>query len=163
MKAGTDEVRAGRVVALRYRIEAEDGTVLERSDIPVQYVHGGGREGLLPALERALEGRRPGETLRVVLPPEEGFGEADPGLRVEQPIEEVPPPFRQVGAEVEMVNDRGEWRTFRVTRIADGRVTIDGNHPLAGRTLVFHLVVDAVREATPEERAEGVARFAPMA
>ena len=64
--------------------------------------------------------------------------------------------FQTLGAQVEMQNDRGETRSFIVSRIEDGRLTVDGNHPLAGKTLRFVVEVNDVRDATPEEIAAGV-------
>jgi len=68
----------------------------------------------------------------------------------------VPPEHRRLGSEVTFENERGEQMLFRVTRIADGKVTIDANHPLAGQTAKFLVTIVGVRPATLEEIANGI-------
>lgn len=144
-----------KVVSFTYSIIDGSGEVIEQSDIPISYVHGG-RHDLFEKVEEALEGSVVGDTVEVELMPEEGFGEHDPGLTYTDDIENVPPEFRHLGAEVEMMNDQGDSRKFVVTHIGDGKLTVDGNHPLAGKTITFHIRVTAIRDATPEEVATGV-------
>jgi FKBP-type peptidyl-prolyl cis-trans isomerase SlyD len=92
----------------------------------------------------------------VELTPEEGFGMHDPDLTYTDDLENVPPECRRLGAEVEMMNDQGDTRKFTVTRIENGKLTVDGNHPMAGKTIVFHIRVTGIRDATEEEIANGV-------
>jgi FKBP-type peptidyl-prolyl cis-trans isomerase SlyD len=90
--------------------------------------------GLLEKVERALEGHRSGDVVvEVTLNPDEGFGEYEEALTYTDDIGNVPPEFRHVGAEVEMENEHGESQIFRVSRIENGRLTVDGNHPLPAR------------------------------
>ncbi len=63
----------------------------------------------------------------------------------------MPEQFRYLDAEVDFQNDRGEVRQFRVTKIENGKLTLDGNHPLAGKHLIFTINIVSVRDATPEE------------
>jgi FKBP-type peptidyl-prolyl cis-trans isomerase SlyD len=148
-------VGPNKVVSFTYSIVDESGSVIEQSDLPISYVHGG-RHDLFEKVEQELEGSVIGDTVSVGLTPAEGFGEHDPALTYTDDLENVPPEFRHLGAEVEMMNDHGETRRFTVTHIEDGRLTVDGNHPLAGRTIVFHIRVTAIRDATEEEIANGV-------
>ena len=115
----------------------------------VTYLHGGYGE-LLAALERALEGRVPGESIRLQLEPEQAFGEYDAQLvRVEAAQrygEEI-----EVGMEVEE-----DSRFYTVTDIGAGKVVLDGNHPLAGMALRFSIEIITVRGASPEEIRGGV-------
>lgn len=150
-----DQIEPHTVVTMTYSICDPDGVVLEQVDLPVSYVHGG-RNDLLPALEQALAGHRPGDAVEVTLAPEDAFGESDPDLTYTDDIDNVPPEFRKLGAEVQMQNDRGEVKNFVVSRIEAGKLTVDGNHPLAGKTLTFNLKVLDVRPATAQEVAEGV-------
>lgn len=143
-----------RVVYLTYDIHGEDGTLLERWDLPIAYVHGVNGE-LFARIERALEGAAVGDTVEVILRPEDAFGAHRPELTFTDEIENVPPEYRRVGAEASFANERGETVTMAVTRIADGRVTLDGNHPFAGRTLLFRVTVTGVRDATAEEIGRG--------
>lgn len=142
-----------KFVTLTYRIFDSDGLVLEQNDIPVSYIHGGHSE-LFEKIERALEGKIAGERITVTLAPHEGFGEHDPNLTFTDDLNNVPPEFRHIGAQVEMQNEAGETRTFVVTRIDNGRLTVDCNHPFAGKTVRFEVDVQSVRDATPEELRE---------
>ena len=75
-------------------------------------------------------------------------------------IENVPDEFRRIGADVEMMNDQGDSKKFTVTRIEDGKLTVDGNHPMAGKTIIFRIKVTDIRDATPEEQVNGVEAMA---
>ncbi len=83
--------------------------------------------------------------------PEDGFGSHDPALTFVDDIDNVPPQFRKVGAEVQMQNDEGEVKSFFVRKIENGKLTVDGNHPLAGKTLKIRVEIKEVREATPAD------------
>jgi len=91
----------------------------------------------------------------VTLTPAEGFGDYQPELAFTDDIDNVPEEFRYVGAEVEFTNDREETLMFKVTRIADGKLTVDGNHPMAGQTVTFVVTVAAIRAAEADEIASG--------
>lgn len=147
-------VGKNKVVYLTYSIINGQGQVFEQYDIPIGYVHGAGSD-MFEKVEQALEGRRVGDRLEVTLTPEEGFGSHHQELTFTDDIENVPPEFRHIGAEVEFENDRGETMQFRVTHIENGKLTIDGNHPLAGQTVKFVLNVVAVRSATLDEITSG--------
>jgi len=113
------------------------------------YLHGG-YGGLLDALEQALEGKAPGETVRLQLEPEDAFGDYDADLVRLEPVERYGEGLA-VGMTVEE-----EARTYTVTDIAAGKVVLDGNHPLAGMALRFTMEIIAVRNARPGEIAQGV-------
>ena len=143
-----------KVVSFTYQIHDEAGRVMEKTDLPVSYVHGG-RGDIFTQVEHALEGREEGDRVEVTLTPEEGFGPHRPELTFTDDVENVPAEFRFVGAEVEMHNDRGEARKFKVSRIADGKLTVHGNHPIAGRQITFLVTVVGIRDATAQETAMG--------
>lgn len=144
-----------KVVSFTYSILDEDGTVLEQSDLPISYVHGG-KHDLFEKIEQELDGCVENDCVQVTLTPEEGFGPHDSALTYTDDLENVPPQFRHIGAEVEMTNDKGDSRKFTVTRIEDGRLTVDGNHPMAGKRIVFNIKVVGIRDATSEEIDNGV-------
>jgi FKBP-type peptidyl-prolyl cis-trans isomerase SlyD len=146
-----------KVVAITYSILDESGVILEQSDIPVYYVHGGPND-MFPDVEDALEGCELGDSIEVILPPEKAFGYHDPAMTFTDDIANVPPEFRRVGAEVQMQNERGETRSFFVSRIEDNKLTVDGNHPYAGKTLKYALTVADIRDATEEEKQQGIAK-----
>jgi FKBP-type peptidyl-prolyl cis-trans isomerase SlyD len=147
-------ISKNKAVYITYVILDGRGKVFEQYDMPIGYVHRA-NSGVFEKIEDALEGLRAGDRVEVVLSPEEGFGESQPELMFTDDIENVPPQYRRIGAEVEFENDRGETMQFRVTRIEDGKLTIDANHPLAGQTVTFVVNVVAVRDATAEEIAQG--------
>jgi len=133
-----DLIGHGKVVSFIYKIVDAAGDVVEQSDLPVSYVHGG-KHDLFDKVEQGLEGSAPGDTVEISLSPEEGFGPHNPDLTFTDDIDNVPPQYRRIGAEVEMVNDQGDSRKFIVTRIEDGKLTVDGNHPMAGKVITFHI------------------------
>ena len=152
-------VSQNKVVSFVYSIVDESGELLEQSDIPISYVHGG-KHDLFEKVEAGLDGCVAGDTIEVSLTPEEGFGARDPELTYTDKLENVPDEFRSIGAEVEMMNDQGDSRKFTVTRIEKGKLTVDGNHPMAGKAITFRIKVTDIREATAEEIANGVEAMA---
>jgi FKBP-type peptidyl-prolyl cis-trans isomerase SlyD len=144
------------VVALKYEVFDESGQSVERGGDPLVYLHGG-HGGVFPKVEEALAGKEAGERLRITLSPDDAFGPRDPALvRVE--------PRSAFQAKVKVgMRFRGEIRhddhahpvNFRVAKVTPDEVTLDGNHPLAGRTIEFRCTVLDVRPATPEEIAHG--------
>lgn len=113
------------------------------------YLHGGYGE-LFDALERALEGRAPGESVRLQLEPEQAFGEYDAQLLRLEPAERYGNGL-QVGMQVEE-----DARIYTVTDVADGKAVLDANHPLAGMALRFDIEIIHVRPASRAEIARGV-------
>jgi FKBP-type peptidyl-prolyl cis-trans isomerase SlyD len=152
----TDQfVENNKVVSFTYSIVDDNGELLEQSDLPISYVHGGKHE-MFDKVVQALDGSVIDDAVEVLLTPEEGFGPHDPELTYTDDIENVPDEFRRIGAEVEMMNDSGESRTFTVTRIKDGKLTVNVNHPMAGKIITFHIKVIDIRDATPAEVENGV-------
>lgn len=148
-------VAQNKVVSFTYSIVDASGEIIEQSDLPISYVHGG-KHDLFEKVEQALDGCVIGDLVEVSLTPEEGFGEHDPTLTFTDDLENVPEEFRHIGAEVEMMNDQGDSRKFTVARIENGKLTVDGNHPLAGKTIIFHIRVTDIRDATADEISTGV-------
>ena len=130
------------------------GALLEAPSEPVSYLHGG-YGNLLDALERALEGLRPGDEVKLQLEPEQAFGEYDASLLRVEPAERYGEGLA-AGMEVEEEEADGETRIYTVTEVAGGKAVLDGNHPLAGMALRFSLKVLAVRNASAEEMRQGV-------
>jgi len=146
-------------VGLTYELYDADGALIEKTETPVEYLHGG-YEGIFPLVERALAGKSVGDTCRVRLEPDDAFGDYDAGLVQLEPAAKFPANVA-VGMQFEGRSDRaGETLLYTVTDIAEGKVVLDGNHPLAGRTLQFACTVIGVRAATSEEIAHGHAHGA---
>lgn len=142
------------LVYITYSILDERGMVVEQHDIPVGYVQGA-NSGILPAIEAAVAGHKVGDRVEITLSPEEGYGLRDESLVFQDDIENVPPQFRRIGAEVMFENEAGETKVFYVTAIEDGKVTVDGNPSLAGQSVTCLINVMDIREATPEEIRNG--------
>src|SRR5918911_804989 len=115
----------------------------------LSYLHGGYGE-MLPALERALEGKGAGESVQMQLEPEQAFGEYDPQLLRVEPLGRY-----GEGLTVGMQIEEGDT-LYTVTDVAGGSVVMDANHPLAGMALRFSVVILTVRGATKEELQRGV-------
>jgi FKBP-type peptidyl-prolyl cis-trans isomerase SlyD len=113
------------------------------------YLHGGYGE-LFAALEQALEGKGAGESILVQLEPEDTFGDYDADLLRVEPAERY---GKGIAAGMEVEEDS---RSYTVTDVADGKVVLDGNHPLAGMALRFSVEIVTVRSAKPEEIDRGV-------
>ena len=149
-------VQSGLVVYITYSILDPAGNVVEQHDLPVGYVQGY-NSGLLPSIESAVAGKRVGEQVEITLPPEEGFGVYEQDLTFTDDLDNVPPQFRRLGAQVQMSSEDGSTRTFYVTKIEDGKLTVDANHPLAGQNATCVVNIINVREATAEELRSGMA------
>lgn len=143
-----------KLVFITYSILDQRGMVVEQHDLPVGYVQGA-NSGILPAIEASVAGRKIGERIELTLPPEDAYGVRDESLTFVDALENVPPEFRRVGAEVLFENASGETRVFYVTAIENGQLTLDGNPSLAGQTVTCLVNVVDVRDATPEEIANG--------
>src|SRR5689334_20170698 len=115
----------------------------------LSYLHGGYGQ-MLPALERAVEGKGPGESVQVQLEPDQAFGEYDAQLVRVEPLTRY-----GEGIAVGMQIEEGDTM-YTVTEMGGGSVVLDANHPLAGMALRFSLVILTVRKATQEELSRGV-------
>ena len=131
--------------------------VLEDGQEPIVYLHGG-YDDTLPALEKALDGKDVGYKTMIQVEPEEAFGEYDPLLVRVEDRESFPTPL-EVGMQFEGMPENADPTEnpaiYVVTDIADGKVILDGNHPLAGIALRFELTVTDVRAATEKEIERG--------
>jgi FKBP-type peptidyl-prolyl cis-trans isomerase SlyD len=133
----------------------ERGEMLHSSEgrEPLTYVHGAGQ--IIAGLERALEGKSPGDSIEVTIPPQEAYGERDPDLVQSVPREQFPEgTLPQVGQQLPVKFPAGT-RLVTVANVDDDAVQIDANHPLAGQALNFDCTVKEVREATAEEKQRG--------
>lgn len=129
------------VVSFTYVILDKQGGVLEQSDLPMSYIHGVDGK-MYPKVESALTGARVGDEIEVEL------------MYIEN-LENVPPEYRRIGAEAMFQNEDGETITMKVTKIENGELTLDANHPFAGMTVVFKIRVVDLRHATPQEIGTG--------
>ncbi|MGD8784954.1 MAG: peptidylprolyl isomerase [Thioalkalispiraceae bacterium] len=146
-----DAVANGKYVELMYKvIDADTKTVLTQVEYPIGYVHGVS-EVLAPAVTAELEGRLAGDVIEVPIDCNKLYGPRDESLVVIEDIRNVPEEYREVGMQILMENDKGQTKTFIVTRVDRKSITIDGNNPLCGREVIFRLEIKEVRDATEEE------------
>jgi FKBP-type peptidyl-prolyl cis-trans isomerase SlyD len=153
------QVAKNTVVTITYSLSNMDGEILEQSEQPHSYLHGG-YGNVFDVVENALEGKSVGDAVDVVMEPEDAFGEYDEQLvRVED--RDVFPAEIEVGMQFEGHGESsGEANIYTVTDITDDKVVVDGNHPLAGQSLRFHCKVTDVRAADPHEIEHGHAHGA---
>ena len=155
------KVENNKVVAVSYALEVE-GKIADKSapGNPLEYIHGTGM--LLPKFEGALEDKEPGDNFDFVLSPEDGYGTYDPKYLVELPKTafaidgQVREDLLVVGRTIPMLNQAGQVVQGTVSKVTDTTVTMDFNHPMAGKTLHFTGKVESVRGATDKELTEGL-------
>jgi len=151
MKVGKD-----KVVLMHYTLKNDAGDVIDSSDgaDPLPFLQGHGN--IIPGLESALEGSKVGDKLDVSIKPEEGYGE-----RMQDAIQEIPSSALQgvdevkVGMQLQSQDKDGNAFLVSVTKIEDDKITVDGNHPLAGQTLHFSVSIESIRKAEAEELSHG--------
>lgn len=147
------------LVSLDVSMYDAQGKLLDRTEEPLQYLHG--HEDIFPRIEEALAGKEVGANVKLQLEPEDAFGDYDPELVMLTPVEDLGAEI-SVGLRVEAAGPDGEDRcVFTVTDVADGMAVLDGNHPLAGMALRFDIRVVAVRRATEQELEDAEAPRAP--
>ena len=150
-----DIITDGKYVELKYQvIDVKTESVLTEVEYPLGYVHGV-NEVLAPAVMQELEGKATGDTIEVPIDCNQIYGPRDESLVINENIHNVPEEYREVGTSILMENDKGQTKTFLVTRIAGDIITIDGNNPLCGREVIFKLDILTVRDATEEEIQAG--------
>lgn len=143
------------VVSIDYTLTDTDGSVLDKSEggAPLAYLHGAGN--IIPGLEEALEGKAAGDQLQVSVPPHKAYGR-----RIEELHHKVPRKMFETKGEIKPgmrfhANGENGTHTVTVTAVDTEHVTVDANHPMAGKTLNFEVRVVEVRAATAEELAHG--------
>ncbi|MDO9087883.1 MAG: peptidylprolyl isomerase [Anaerolineaceae bacterium] len=161
------------VVTMDYELSIE-GEVVDSSDEnePIIFLQGTGQ--IIPGLEKSIYGLKVGDKKLIIVQPKDGYGEIDPESIVEVPKDEFPDDFPlELGVEitvhtdneeeeveeedVELDDDDDDEEEMEATIVAinEKTVTLDFNHPLAGKVLTFSVNILDVREATPEELEHG--------
>lgn len=149
------QVARNTVVTLKYSVRDGDDAPVDEGPAPLIYLHGG-YGGIFDKIEEALQGKSIGDALEVRLDPDDAFGEYDAELVAVEPRGLFPDNI-EVGMQFERGAEDGESEDglFTITDIADDKVVVDGNHPLAGMVLLFTCTVTDVRAATADEIAHG--------
>ena len=144
------------VVTLNYKVTDSDGNTIDEGADPMVYLHGG-YGGIFDRLEEQLQGKKIGDSLEVKLLPEDAFGDFDAEL-INIEARDLFPANIEIGMQFERGSeddDDEDDRLFTITDITDDKVVVDGNHPLAGVSIVFTCTVTDVRTATAEELSHG--------
>lgn len=150
------QVAKNMVVTLDYSVADPDGVLVDAGKDPLVYLHGG-YDDIFPMIEEALQDKKVGESITVKMQPDDAFGEYDAELIQIEPRKGFPKEL-EVGMQFEGVPEGGDdddILIYRVTEIAEDKVVLDGNHPLAGMALVFTCTVTSVRPASAEEIEHG--------
>lgn len=146
-----DTIQNEKFVELNYKvIDQKTGDVLVTVDYPLGYVHGV-NDVISEQVSKQLDGKKVGDIIEVPVDTRLLYGERDESLVFTDHLDNVPEEYREIGMTLTMENEKGEIRSFIVTRFDDRTLTVDGNHPLCGRTVIFRLEVLTIREATDEE------------
>jgi FKBP-type peptidyl-prolyl cis-trans isomerase SlyD len=147
------EAKRGTVVSFNYHLTDDEGSTLDQSEEPLEYLPG--CDNIIPGLEKALEGTKPGDQRTVVVEPADAYGEYDPErvwiLRKDAADEgmELSP-----GMMVMADTDEGSL-PLTVREVTEDSVVVDANHPLAGQRLHFEVEIVTVRAATDQEMEQG--------
>ncbi len=138
-------------VTINYKVSEKNGTVLEQTeqDNPVVYLQG--LEMMLPAVEEALEGRIPGDKVKLELKAADAFGERVDDLVTTIPSSDFEEPESLNAGEDIIVGNGEEEVIMTVIDISDKNITLDGNHPFAGKDIVFEIEVIEVHKTTDED------------
>lgn len=156
----TPQIGQDKVVEVDYKLTV-NGEVVDQSEPgePLTYLHG--HSNIIPGLEKALEGKQPGDTLHVTVQPEDGYGERDES-NVDDLARADFDDDVEVGETYYAQSEDGSVIPFTVLSVDGDKVRVDFNPPLAGMTLNFDVKVLNVRDATADELDHGHAHTAGM-
>ena len=149
------QIAKDTVATIEYTVTNSDGKLIDTSKdrSPMTYLHGNGT--IIPGVERALEGKSAGDSVKVVIPAADAYGEKDPNMVQSVPRENFGG-IEDIKAGMQFrAQTPGGARIVTVVRVEGDTITIDANHPLAGQTLVFEATVVEARAATEDELAHG--------
>ncbi len=149
------QIGPNSVVSIHYELSNDAGEILDASaeGEPLVYLHGA--QNIIPGLEKELAGKKIGDTLKVKVQPEEGYGIQQPELIQQVPRNAFPDPDSLAVGMRFSADSEGGHISVVVTELTDALATVDGNHPLAGVVLNFDVSVADIRAATSEEISHG--------
>jgi FKBP-type peptidyl-prolyl cis-trans isomerase 2 len=138
-------IEAGSTVGIEYTLKLEDGTQVDSNvgSEALSFEQGSGQ--IIPGLDKELIGMHVGEAKNVTVSPDEGYGPVDPAAFTEVPVGELPEEAREPGTALMARDAEGRVQRLRVDKIEGDMATLDLNHPLAGKTLIFDVKVLEIR------------------
>jgi FKBP-type peptidyl-prolyl cis-trans isomerase SlyD len=146
-------VSPDKVIKMNYTLTDATGNVLDSSqEEPMEYLQG--HQNIIPGLENALEGLKPGDKKQVTVQPEQGYGTHNPELIFGLPLTQFGEEAPQPGMVVQLQSEEGVMMATIVKQEGD-QIILDANHPLAGQVLNFDVEILGIREASPEELTHG--------
>jgi len=134
------QAKQGDTVKVNYTGKLQDGTVFDTSEgrEPLEFTLGSGQ--LIPGFEEAVEGMEPGKSNTVNIPAEKAYGSRNENWVIEVGREEFPDDLEPaIGQQLQLRQENGQEIVVVVTDVADEKVTLDANHPLAGHDLTFEI------------------------
>ena len=144
------QIAMNTVVTMTYELKDAEGNILESSEEPVAYLHGG-YDNIFPKVEEAMHGKKIGDTIELGLEPSDAFGEYDAELVQVEPKSAFPEAELKIGMQFEGDDSSGEVIVYSVTDITEDKVIVDGNHLWAGQKVIFKAAITDVRLANEEE------------
>ena len=149
------KIEDGQVVSMDYTLHV-DGEIVDTSDgrEPLEFIQGTGN--IIPGLERELYGMVIGDSKKVSVAPADAYGELDPEAYADVPRAEFPDNIPlEKGIEIQVRDESNHPMSARIDMVTDEIVKLDFNHPLAGKTLDFDVLIVALRGASPGELDHG--------
>lgn len=148
-------VEDGKVVSISYTLQDDAGEVLDSSEgkDDLDYLHG--HQNIVAGLEEALEGKSIGDSVKVSVPPEKGYGIREDDALMEVPRDNMPDEELELGTQFSAQDKDGNQKIVTLVEIEEETVKLDANHPLAGETLHFDATVNAIRDALQVELDHG--------
>jgi FKBP-type peptidyl-prolyl cis-trans isomerase SlyD len=149
------QVNKNLVVSFEYTLTNDAGETLDKSDPgkPMAYLHG--HHNIVPGLEREMEGKTVGDSFTAHVAPEDGYGVKKSDSTQVLPLGAFGDTQPEVGSQYATRTDKGHLVPLWVTAVSAEGITITFDHPLAGQTLHFDVRIAGIREASPEELAQG--------
>jgi len=154
-------IEKGSSVKIEYTLKDDNGAVLDTNAGREALAFTQGAQQIIPGLDRALLGMKPGDSKKVTVKPEDGYGAVDPKAEAEVPKDALPQGAAVVGTRLLARGQDGQPRPVTVKAVKDTTVLLDLNHPLAGKTLIFDVKVVSVEPPAPLAPAAPPAPAAP--
>ena len=149
------QIANNTVVSIYYTLKDSEGKILDQAPEghPLVYLHG--HQNIIPGLEAALVDKSVGDSVEASIEPEQAYGTVNPALIQEVPREQFQGiATLEVGMQFQASTESAPVPVV-ITKVGEDLITVDGNHPLAGKSLNFSVKIDDIREASAEELAQG--------